>query len=69
MPEIDADPPSPFCSPLLSDPESRNLNYLVLIPSCLARDARGRFAKGSSGNPGGRPRGIKPPPRQSAGTT
>jgi len=37
---------------------------LVLIPLCLARDARGRFAKGSSGNPRGRPRGIRNPRRR-----
>jgi hypothetical protein len=29
-----------------------------------ARDARGRFAKGSSGNPRGRPRGIRNPCRR-----
>lgn len=29
-----------------------------------ARDARGRFAKGSSGNPRGRPRGIRNPRRR-----
>jgi hypothetical protein len=28
------------------------------------RDARGRFAKGSSGNPSGRPRGIRNPKRR-----
>jgi hypothetical protein len=44
-----------------SDPESKNLNNLVLIAPVLARDARGRFAKGSSGNPRGRPRGIRNP--------
>jgi hypothetical protein len=32
---------------------------LTLIP--LARDARGRFARGHSGNPRGRPRGIRNP--------
>jgi hypothetical protein len=38
-----------------------NINSLVLIPFCLARDARGRFAKASSGNPRARPRGIPDP--------
>ena len=37
---------------------------MVLIAFCLARDARGRFAKGSSGNPRGRPRGIRNPRRR-----
>jgi len=37
---------------------------LLLIPSRRARDARGRFAKGSSGNPRGRPRGIRNPKRR-----
>jgi hypothetical protein len=32
--------------------------------STSARDARGRFAKGSSGNPSGRPRGIANPKRR-----
>jgi hypothetical protein len=44
--------------------KSRKLNHLVLIPLCLARDARGRFARGSSGNPHGRPRGIRNPRRR-----
>jgi hypothetical protein len=36
---------------------------LILIPDGPARDASGRFAKGSSGNPRGRPRGIRNPRR------
>jgi hypothetical protein len=34
-----------------SKAKSKDLNSLVLIPFYLARDARGRFAKGSSDNP------------------
>jgi len=52
---------APCCFP---DPESRNINHFVLISFCLARDARGRFVKGSSGNPRGRPRGIRNPKRR-----
>ena len=46
--------PIRFCrAAICCFPESelRNLNYLVLIPSCLGRAIRaGRFAKGRSGN-------------------
>jgi len=62
MPEIVGDPSSPCCSSLLSEPgieESQSLGPDRLLPR--VRDARGRFAKGSSGNPRGRPRGIRNP--------
>ena len=51
--------------PLFPEPKSSNLNYLILIsiPS-RARDARGRFATGHSGNPRGRPPGIPNPKRR-----
>jgi hypothetical protein len=51
-----------FCC--FSDSESMKLNNLILIARGPARDARGRFAKGSSGNPSGRPRGIRNPKRR-----
>ena len=65
MPEIIADPPSIACSHLFPGPqvqESQQLDPDLLQPR--ARDARGRFAKGSSGNPRGRPRGIRNPKRR-----
>jgi hypothetical protein len=60
MPETVADPLSPPCLHLLSRSgiqESQSLDPDLSPPR--ARDARGRFAKGSSGNLRGRPRGIR----------
>jgi hypothetical protein len=65
MPEIVADPTLPHCCPLLRGArieESQQFGPDPVVP--LARDARGRFAKGSSGNPRGRPRGIRNPRRR-----
>ena len=65
MPEIVADPPDPSCYHLF--PGSRIQGFQPLGPdpfSPRGRDARGRFAKGSSGNPRGRPRGIRNPRRR-----
>src|SRR6266478_8755955 len=65
MPEAIADPPSPCCSKLLSEPgieESQSFGPDRFVPR--ARDARGRFFKGSSGNPRGRPPGIRNPKRR-----
>ena len=60
--------PTRLGSPVVAcflDLEPRNLNDLILIPfSGSARDARGRFAKGSSGNPRGRPPGSRNPRRR-----
>jgi hypothetical protein len=65
MPEIVADPPDPSCYHLF--PGSRIQEFQLLGPdpfSPRGRDARGRFAKGSSGNPRERPRGIRNPRRR-----
>jgi Family of unknown function (DUF5681) len=63
MPDITADPPDPSC--LLSSTgivENQGVGPDPFSPR--ARDALGRFAKGSSGNPRGRPRGIRNPKRR-----
>jgi len=65
MPEIIADPPASSCFLLLSGDgiqKSQQLGPDLTPPR--ARDTRGRFAKGSSGNPRGRPRGIRNPKRR-----
>ncbi len=65
MSEIDADPPDPSCYLLFSG--SGIEEFQSVDPDPLlhrARDAQGRFAKGSSGNPGGRQRGIPNPKRR-----
>jgi len=60
-----ADSPAPTCSHLLSERRIQKSQPLGPDPSLpRARDARGRFAKGSSGNPCGRPRGIRNPRRR-----
>jgi len=62
MPQIVADPPSPGCCQLLPGARIQESQSLCPDPSSpRGRDARGRFATGSSGNPRGRPRGIRNP--------
>jgi hypothetical protein len=65
MPEIIADLPAPPCSSLLSGSaieQFQSLNPDPFLPR--ARDPRGRFARGHSGNPRGRPPGIPNPKRR-----
>jgi len=62
MSEIIADPPDPSCYLLFSGPGIEEFQSVAPDPSLpRARDARGRFAKGSSGNRDGRPRCIPNP--------
>ena len=62
MPETIADPLPPSGDPLFFDGGILESQQLGPDPSSWgARDGRGRFAKGSSGNPRGRPRGIRNP--------
>jgi len=63
MPNIDTDPPDSswlFSSAVIVDNQPLGPDPF----SPRARDTRGRFAKGSSGNPEGRPRGIRNPKRR-----
>src|SRR5271167_4824967 len=65
MTELVADPHDSSCSLLLSKSAIEESQSLAPDPfSPRARDARGRFAKGGSGNPRGRPRGIRNPKRR-----
>ena len=55
----------PLFSPLLSGPKIAEHQSLAPDPFLpRARDPRGRFVKGSSGNPRGRPRGVRNPTRR-----
>jgi hypothetical protein len=66
MPDVVADSPDLTCSHLNSKSKIQKSQSLGVDPSSPhARDARVRgFAKGSSGNPRGRPRGIRNPRRR-----
>src|SRR5437660_9465826 len=65
MPEIVADPLLPPCYHLFPGPGIPEFQQPAPDPFLpRGRDARGRFAAGSSGNPRGRPRGIANPRRR-----
>jgi hypothetical protein len=63
MPNTAADPLR--CSFAVSEPGTEPFQQLAPDPFApRARDARGRFAQGQSGNPRGRPPGIRNPTRR-----
>jgi hypothetical protein len=69
MPEAAADPSTPPChgpvhSPVLGPGIAQFQEHGPDLFSSRARDARGRFARGQSGNPRGRPKGISNPKRR-----
>ena len=65
MPETADDPPASSCNRLYPRPRFQEFQSLEPDPFLpRAREACGRFAKGSSGNPRGRPRGIHNPRRR-----